>query len=219
MTPTPTRTSTTPAPATPAPAPPASVSGRGATGLRAEQRAATRRRIVDAVSALVAEEHPAAVSVPAVAARAGVGVATVYRYFPTKEALLDAAAHGAVSTGAAGMPRAFDEVGASLAAAWGELADQLPLVRNQFASPLGRELRRRRWELKHAAMVEVARREGLDPASPAGRRLIGVVDVLTASTALLELHDKAGVGVDEAAGWCAWAVSVLHEATRTEAQR
>lgn len=189
----------------------------GATGLRAEQRAATRRRIVEAVSALVAEEHPAAVSVPAVAARAGVGVATVYRYFPTKEALLDAAAHGAVSTGAAGLPRAFDEVGASLAAAWSELAEQLPLVRNQFASPLGRELRHRRWELKHAAMVEVARREGLDPESPAGRRLIGVVDVLTASTALLELHDKAGVGVDEAAGWCAWAVSVLHEATRAEA--
>ncbi len=215
---TPTRARTTPpAPAPPAPAPPAPVHGPGASGLRAEQRAATRRRIVDAVSALVAEEHPAAVSVPAVAARAGVGVATIYRYFPTKEALLDAAAHGAVSTGAAGLPRAFEEVGASLAAAWGELADQLPLVRNQFASPLGRELRRRRWELKHAAMVEVARREGLDPESPAGRRLIGVVDVLTASTALLELHDKAGTPVDDAAAWCAWAVETLYRTTLEEA--
>ncbi len=49
----------------------------------------------------------------------------------------------------------------------------------------------------------------MDPASPEGRRFLGTVDVLTSSTALLELHDKAGVPVDEAADWCAWAVGVL----------
>ena len=181
--------------------------------LRTEQRAATRERIVAAVSALVAEEHPAAVSVPAVARRAGVGVATVYRYFPNKEVLLDAAAHGAVTAASARLPRGFDEVGESLQAAWGELAEQLPLVRNQFASPLGRELHRRRWQAKHAAMTQIAHDDGLDPDSPAGRRLVGVVDVLTSSTALLELHDKAGVAVDDAAAWCAWAVEVLYRAT------
>lgn len=180
---------------------------------RVAQKAATRRRIVDAVTALVAERHPAAVSVPAVADRAGVGVATVYRYFPTKEALLDAAAYGAVSSGVAGLPRSFGELGASLRAAWGELADQLPLVRNQLASPLGRELRRRRWEAKRAAMAEVAATDGVDPRSPEGRRLLAVADVLTSSTALLELHDKAGIAVDDAADWCAWAVGVLHRET------
>jgi AcrR family transcriptional regulator len=51
----------------------------------------TRQRIVDAVAALVTEEHPATISVPAVARRAGVSVATVYRYFPNKGQLLDAA--------------------------------------------------------------------------------------------------------------------------------
>ena len=58
--------------------------------LRASQAAATRRRIVDGLLAVLAEDHPATLSVPAVARRAGVSVATVYRYFPTKEALLDA---------------------------------------------------------------------------------------------------------------------------------
>lgn len=186
------------------------------TDLRGEQRELTRRRIVTAVSALVAEEHPAAVSVPAVAERAGVGVATVYRYFPTKAALLDAAAHGAVSERAARLPRGFDEVGDSLRAAWGELAEQLPLVRNQFASPLGRDLHRRRWQARHAVMREVAAADGIDPDGHAGRRLIGVVDVLTSSTALLELHDKAGTPVDDAADWIAWAVEVLCRETRTE---
>jgi AcrR family transcriptional regulator len=185
-----------------------------ATGVRQDHRAVTRRRIVDAVSALIAEEHPATISVPAVARRAGVGVATVYRYFPTKELLLDAAATEVVTPGAARLPRSFDELEAGMAAAWSELEHQLPLVRNQFASPVGRELHRRRWERKHAAMADVLRREQLDPDSAAGRRLLGVADVLTSSTALLELRDKAGVPVEDAAAWCAWAVRVLHRASK-----
>lgn len=187
--------------------------------LRDEQRARTRARIVQAVSDLVATDHPAAVSVPAVARRAGVGVATVYRYFPTKEALLDASARGAVSPSAGRLPERFDEVGPALKAAWTELADQLPLVRNQFASPLGRDLHRRRWEAKHAAMGRALTAAGIDASSPAGRRLLGVADVLTSSTALLELHDKAGVAVDDAADWCAWAIEALLRTTTQEVDR
>jgi AcrR family transcriptional regulator len=184
--------------------------------LREDQRAGTRRRIVRAVSDLIAEDHPATVSVPAVARRAGVGVATVYRYFPSKEALLDAATYEVVTPSAARMPRSFDELEPGLVAAWGELEEQLPLVRGQFASPVGRELHRRRWEAKHTAMADVLRAEGLDPDGDAGRRLLGVADVLTSSTALLELHDKAGVDVADAAAWCAWAVHVLYAATKED---
>lgn len=187
--------------------------------VRDEQREATRARIVRAVSDLVAHDHPAAISVPAVADRAGVGVATVYRYFPTKEALLDAAATGVVSEAAGRLPSSFAEVGPALKQTWGELADQLPLVRGQFASPAGRELHRRRWEPKHAAMGAYLTADGIDPTSPAGRRLLGVADVLTSSTALLELHDKAGVAVDDAAEWVAWALEVLHRATKREVRR
>jgi AcrR family transcriptional regulator len=189
------------------------------TDLRQEQKEQTRARIVAAVSDLVAHDHPAAISVPAVAARAQVGVATVYRYFPTKEALLDAAARGAVSPSAGRLPQRLDQVGPALQAAWSELADQLPLVRNQFASPLGRELHRRRWEAKQAAMVAALAAHDLDADTVEGRRLLAVVDVLTSSTALLELHDTAGVAVDDAADWCAWAVDTLLEATRAERNR
>lgn len=186
--------------------------------VRDEQREVTRRRIVQAVSDLVAHDHPAAISVPAVAERAGVGVATVYRYFPTKEALLDAAATGVVSAGGR-LPSTFAEVGPALKETWGELSEQLPLVRGQFASPVGRELHRRRWEAKHAAMGAFLAAEGIDPEGPTGRRLVGIADVLTSSTALLELHDKAGVPVDDAAEWVAWALDVLHRATTREAKR
>src|SRR3954453_9419387 len=58
--------------------------------LHDEHAAATRTRILDAVVDLIVHEHPATLSMPAVASRAGVSLRTVYRYFPTKEALIDA---------------------------------------------------------------------------------------------------------------------------------
>jgi AcrR family transcriptional regulator len=188
--------------------------------LREGHKRATRERIVRAVAELVTEEHPASVSVPAVARRAGVGVATVYRYFPTKEVLLDAASligneetrveHG-------DMPGSFDDLTGLLPAAWRELVDQhLPLVRNQLASPLGRQLRERRWQTKQAAMRAAVTAEGMEPDSPEAARLVAVLDVLTSSTALLELHDKAGIPVEDAAAHVLWAVDVLVAATKEQ---
>ncbi len=187
--------------------------------LRTAQKDATRARIVRAVSDLVAEEHPATISVPAVARRAGVGVATVYRYFPTKELLVDAASFEVVTPEAGRLPTKLGDVEPALRAAWGELAKQLPLVRGQFASPVGRDLHARRWEARRDAMHAALAAEGIDPGSDAGRRLVGMADVLTSSTALLELHDKAGVPVDDAAAWVAWAVRVLLRATTKETRK
>ncbi|MBM2620302.1 TetR/AcrR family transcriptional regulator [Actinoplanes sp. LDG1-06] len=59
---------------------------RPAEGLRGDAQD-NRDRIVAAARGLYAERGPE-VSMPSIARRAGVGVATVYRRFPTKEALL-----------------------------------------------------------------------------------------------------------------------------------
>jgi len=186
--------------------------------LRDEHKRATRERIVRAVAELVADAHPAAVSVPAVAARAGVSVATVYRYFPTKEALLDASAmvlggDGTVPTLDA-YPSSFDDVASVLPEQFAAIARQIPIARNQLASPLGRQLRQVRWETKQAAMTTALHGEGIDPSSPEGERLAAVADVLTSSTAVLELHDKAGIPVDVAADHVLWALDVLLRATK-----
>lgn len=188
--------------------------------LREQQKEATRQRIVRAVADLVAEAHPASISVPAVAARAGVGVATVYRYFPTKEALLDASAMvlGGDSklTSLDQMPTTFAEAASVLPDQFAAIARQISLAQNQLASPLGRELRRVRWQAKQAAMTTALRGSGIDPASPEGERLAAVADVLTSSTAVLELHDKAGIPIDEAAAHVLWALDVLERATQEE---
>lgn len=56
--------------------------------LREQQRADTRRRILDAAIELLADENE--LSIPDVAARAGVATRTVYFHFESKAALIDA---------------------------------------------------------------------------------------------------------------------------------
>ncbi len=188
--------------------------------IREEHKRATRARIVEAVSALVAEAHPAAISVPAVAARAGVSLATVYRYFPTKEALLDASmlvmGPEASITSFEEMPTSFEELTARLPGSFADIAAHLTLARNQLASPLGRELRRRRWEAKARLLRTALSKGGIDPDDHPGKRFAAVADVLTSSTAVLELHDKAGIPIAEASDHVLWALAVLERATREE---
>src|SRR5689334_15690361 len=57
---------------------------------RAAAAAETRRRIVDATRTLHTEQGIAATSWDQIAARAGVGVGTVYRHFPTLDELVPA---------------------------------------------------------------------------------------------------------------------------------
>lgn len=189
-------------------------------GLRDQHRRATRERIARAVADLVADAHPASISVPAVAARAGVSVATVYRYFPNKEALLDGTAmvlgDDAKLSSLDGYPATFAELAAVLPDQFAALARHLPVARNQLASPLGRELRQVRWAAKQTAMDAAMAAEGIDPKSLAGERLAAVADVLTSSTSLLEMHDKAGIPVDAAAEHVLWALEVLVQATKEQ---
>jgi AcrR family transcriptional regulator len=186
--------------------------------LRDTHKQMTRDRIVRAVAGLVADAHPAAVSVPAVAKRAGVGVATVYRYFPTKEALLDASAMVLGDDGTVGTleayPTSFEELTRVLPDQFAAIARNVGLTRNQLASPLGRQLRQVRWEAKQAAVTKALEGSGIDPTSPEGQRFAAVADVLTSSTAVLELYDKAGIPIDVAAEHVLWALSVLEQASK-----
>ena len=62
-------------------------------GKRAAAVAQTRRRIVDATRELHREQGIAATSWDDIAARAGVGVGTVYRHFPSLDELIPACGH------------------------------------------------------------------------------------------------------------------------------
>ncbi|MET1003730.1 MAG: helix-turn-helix domain-containing protein [Acidimicrobiia bacterium] len=185
--------------------------------VREAHRQVTRQRILDAVLDLVSEGRTDALSVPDVSRRSGVSLATIYRYFPTKDALLDAAAEEP-SRQAAGFPvgEAIGDGDEFLRTMWRSFVANLPLVRRQATSEAGREMRNRRYAATRAWMEREAANRGIDPTSPEGQRLVRLAAMLTSSLAFLDLHDRQGLSPDAAADDVEWAVAALYRATREE---
>lgn len=80
---------------------------------RSRQQEATRRLILEAVAGLVMEGRIHTFSVQDVADRAGISYASVYRHFPTREALLEAVYEWSSEAARSQMPpfpRTLDEI-------------------------------------------------------------------------------------------------------------
>lgn len=92
---------------------------------------AARRAILEAAQALLEEGGPGAVSMEAVAARAGVGKPTVYRWWPDRHAV----AMAALMAKDAGVPQS-SATGGALAS----LRTQLHAIARRFATSTGRHV-------------------------------------------------------------------------------
>jgi AcrR family transcriptional regulator len=183
--------------------------------IRTAQRELTRQRILDAVLDLVADGTLTEVSVPDVARRSGASVATIYRYFPTKDELFQAAAEEPARRAAGDLPREQLELGGEyLRKMWTAFARNMGLLRHQVASDAGREMRSARYESSRQWFAEAAAERGIDPATPEGERLVRLSLLLTSSLAFVDLHDRQGVDAETAAAEVTWAVRALERATR-----
>jgi AcrR family transcriptional regulator len=187
--------------------------------LREEQRDLTRRKILAAVLDLVAAQSMSELSVPLVAERSGVSVATIYRYFPTKDALLNAAAEEPARRAGGALIADGDDGPAYLRKMWEDFADHLDLVRHQVASDTGRDMRNRRYDAQKAWIAEAIRRQGIDPETASGQRLVRMCLLLTSSLAFLDLHDRQGQSPGDAVDDVTWAVAALTEASGTRSAR
>ena len=185
--------------------------------LREDYRRLTRQKILATVLDLVADGSIDELSVPAVARRSGVSLATIYRYFPTKDALLAAASEEPARQaldGDVGRPDpGDDELSAFQRTMWRRFARNLALLRHQVTSQAGREMRQARLERSRQQLAAYLRGFGIDPASPEGARLTSLLLLLSGSLALVELHDRQGLAVDAAVDSSRWAVQALIAAT------
>ncbi len=157
-------------------------------GLRARQRAATRKAIVDAFLDLAHDENAVTISIPAVAAKAGVSVRTVYRHFATKDELQTAASLSYSDRAIDRMATDGAEDGdyvSYLVALWTDLAEQLPAVLAEHTSPAGRALRATRLPIART-MVRDAVGPDLDPET------LDLIIAITSSSMFLELVDRMG---------------------------
>jgi AcrR family transcriptional regulator len=189
-------------------------------GLREVHTADTRRRILRAVNELLVDEHPATLSIRSVAERAGISSATIYRYFPTKEDLLDAAARTVEEQTRAWMGDEPIVPGRSLGPfidrMWSELARDLPALRSAHASPIGRDLRARRSERRLRDASTGLALAGVDLDTESGQQALRMTLVLTSSSVLIEQIDRLHLPVDKASADVVWAIETLVGAVAAE---
>jgi AcrR family transcriptional regulator len=160
--------------------------------LRTVHRDDTRRVILQAFLDLLEDESPVSLSVPDVAARAGVSVRTLYRYFPNKDALVTGAnewfsarAQQMIGHRMVGL----DDLGVYLEGVWTAFSENVAAVRTQHTSAGGREFRARR-TASTRQMID----DALPDAIPAERRddVVDLVAALVSSSMFFELVERFG---------------------------
>ena len=184
--------------------------------LRERQKHETREQIIDAVHALLTEDHPATLSMPRVAERAGTSLRTLYRYFPTKEALVEAASQSfTVPAEVVGGRVTMETLRTYLRASWSGFTEAIAAVKAQHLSPAGRTLRQQRVPRSRAAVRAVLEAEGLRLSPADLDRLADLVVALISSSMYLELVDRLGHRDEDAADLMTWTL----EAVVARAQR
>lgn len=157
----------------------------------------TRTRILDSARSLVLDQHPAALTVGAIATAAGVSERTVYRHFPTKEQLIQAVSEWPTEhIPALTMPTRWDEVRGALRVHWRFFGENLDVLRSERMIPGGLELRQARLRNARPQFEQLLADAGL--AEIESSPLVDILIHLTSSSTLLELVDRHEMTVDQA---------------------
>lgn len=181
----------------------------------ADRRAAvTREAILKATQNLLVNEHPAAISIPAVADEAGVSVRTIYRYFSNKQALLDAIANyfpDRIDLRSAETLRSTASSEEALIRLWSMFDENRPAVRAEHMSTAGSDLRRRRLTETRTQLHKF-----VSAAAPVGseadrERVTDAVVAVSSSSMFLELTDRLGYAAADAARLAMWMATALIE--------
>jgi|SRR5690242_14826675 AcrR family transcriptional regulator len=173
--------------------------------LREQHAVATRERIMGAVADLLEAGGAQELTVPAVAEASGVSLRTIYRYYPTREALLEGAGRWIGDELLEHRyPRDLDEV-ADLYREGARDFDARPgLVRALAFSQLGQQVRGYRRRERLDAISRSLRSELTDLNEPELRQAEAVLAYLhnmLAYTTLREENGLSGVEIGEAVGW------------------
>jgi AcrR family transcriptional regulator len=184
--------------------------------LREAQRAVTEQRIIQALAALVDDEHPLEISMTAVARRAGVSEPTLYRHFPTKRDLFAALAGYQFRTVAAGLaPASADDLADAVRTVFQRSAAMENMIRWTLAATDPQRVPRPNVRAR-LDMLRTALGVQADDDDDTARFLLRTVLLLTSPMAWLYWKDYLGLDPADAAATAGWAITTL---TRAPAQR
>lgn len=186
--------------------------------LRAAQKEETRRRILDAAGRLIEAVSPAGLSFAAIAREAGVRERTVYRHFPTKDALLDALWLWLdPRIGVKSFPQSEADLIAFPARVFPAFDDNEQLMRAMWMSPQGREFRlnanaKRQAAIRASVADAVA---GLVPREAAA--VTAAAQLLYSGAAWLVMKDYWGMDGAVAGKASSFVLELLMQAARDHA--
>lgn len=178
--------------------------------LRQRHAEQTRSVILGALVEQLAKDGFSDFDLPSLARRAGVSVRTIYRYFQSRDALLEALAqwvHDQISPYP--RPVSVDDL-ASLAETLFPAFDQHEqILRAQFATDQGRALRAK-GRRQHLTMYQEALSEVVSELPPdEARAAVAVITYLLGSQAWKTMKEEYGMDGDESGKAVAWAVRTL----------
>lgn len=185
------------------------MTGTQAASLRERKKEVSRDRILDAFIGLLTEGG-GDLSHDAVAAKAGVGRRTVYRYFPDRDALMDAALERVRVLAGPGVayPHSAEELLASLEPIYTGFDRIAPITIMLRTTPQGRALRRAQNKARVAAYT-AALAEAVKDLPEADRRLATAMIQVLHTTPWLEMRDHWNLDGRQIARATGWAIRVL----------
>jgi AcrR family transcriptional regulator len=173
--------------------------------LREQHAIATRERILAAVADLLERGEVDEVTVPAVAEVSGVSLRTIYRHYPTRDELLEAAGRWIGDELLKHpYPTALDEVADLFQQGAPDFDERPGLVRALAFSQLGRQVRGYRRQERLEAIRRALRTELADLSEAELRQAEAVLAYLhnmLAYTTLREENGLSGEEIGEAMGW------------------
>jgi AcrR family transcriptional regulator len=178
--------------------------------LRAEQVDRTREKLIEAGVDVVAEGDGEEVTVRRVAARAKVSVPTAYRYFPDRDALLEAiAVH--ISERVMGVTSQITELeipGWTRGIYVGFEAND-KFMRAQLSTAAGRSIRARSRKSRDQIVMDAVARTFPSGSATMRRRMTALMRTLVNVHTWLLLHDDFGMSGTEAGELVTWAMAAL----------
>ena len=188
--------------------------------VRAEHLERTRARILDTVVALVGERGDCEFTMPEVADASEVSLRTLYRYFPSRQHVVDAVARVADQAAASDLPTAelkLADLRAWLEEAWRSLLEREALFRAQHSSPSGAAIRRARIPFFREVTHTLLLREIPDIEPDRADDIVDTTLLLVSSSALFEFLDVLEIPIQRAARLAAECVALMIDEARRAA--
>lgn len=190
----------------------------GQPALRDRQLELTRDLILEALAGVIAEGRLAEFSVQDVADRAGVSLRTVYRHFPSREALLEGfapwAANRVRDAGAMEFPANADDIAPLLRQKFATFEQMTPLVialaKLDAATGIGTPVAAKSLRTIRSSLADVT--TDLDPKL--AEAVVWMIRIIWSHKTWAVFRDEGGVDGVCSGATAAWAIDMLIKALR-----